>query len=142
MGMLFQRAVRRSHVQSQGRVFHAKATEDSVAIRQEWVWKTQDGITRQHDWSRASTGGTDDENESKEAAFGQILCSPSSASGRATDGYNTGSLPLREPTAWWGKKSVPSRLVNVIPKARMRCAGSSVFGTSSRTGFLAEESRV
>lgn len=23
----------------------------------------------------------------------------------------------------------------------MRCAGSSVFGTSSRTGFLAEESR-
>lgn len=76
-----------------------------MAIRQEWVWNTQVGITRPVRLKqRVHRRGTDNEHESKEAAFGQILCSPSSALDRETEGNNMGSLPLREPTAWWGKK--------------------------------------
>ena len=47
MGVLFQRAVRRrSHVKSYGTVFHAKSTESTMAIGQEWVWNAQERITR------------------------------------------------------------------------------------------------
>lgn len=86
-------------------MFCTKSTEGTVVIRQEWVWNTQVGITRRpvRLKRRVHRRGPDHEHESKEAASGQILCSPSSALGRETEGYNMGSLPLREPTAWWGK---------------------------------------
>lgn len=144
MEVLFQRAVRiRSHVKSYGTVFHANSTESTTAIGQEWVWNAQERIIKRLVWLKHTEHRrrTDKANERKEAGFGQILYSPGSVWGRKTEGHNTGSLPLRKPTAWWGNKSVDSRLINAIPKVRTRCSGSSVFGTSARNGFLAEETR-
>ena len=84
------------------RVESGESTPRQGHGRQERVWNTQDGITRQHGWSRASTGEQVMETRAKGRPVAE-LCSPSSAPGRAADGYNTGPCPPGNPQPGGGK---------------------------------------